>query len=131
MRADDEIRTRDPNLGKVVLYQLSHIRVSSFEDLDTLTQVQVHRKLRLCVLRLVFPSPARVSACVTDLTVHDQINSGNFICARNPEANGFLNNPANCVRENECVNHYYGNTDRLLAKLIGSMTKHQANILTK
>ncbi len=30
MRADDEIRTRDPNLGKVVLYQLSHIRVLHF-----------------------------------------------------------------------------------------------------
>jgi hypothetical protein len=27
LRADDEIRTRDPNLGKVVLYQLSHIRM--------------------------------------------------------------------------------------------------------
>ena len=26
--ADDGIRTRDPNLGKVVLYQLSHVRVS-------------------------------------------------------------------------------------------------------
>ena len=26
-RADDEIRTRDPHLGKVMLYQLSHIRV--------------------------------------------------------------------------------------------------------
>src|SRR5439155_23933981 len=26
-RADDGIRTRDPNLGKVVLYQLSHVRV--------------------------------------------------------------------------------------------------------
>jgi hypothetical protein len=25
--ADDGIRTRDPNLGKVVLYQLSHVRV--------------------------------------------------------------------------------------------------------
>src|SRR5688572_4092476 len=25
-RADDEIRTRDPHLGKVMLYQLSHIR---------------------------------------------------------------------------------------------------------
>ncbi len=24
--ADDGVRTRDPNLGKVVLYQLSHIR---------------------------------------------------------------------------------------------------------
>jgi len=27
-RADDGIRTRDPHLGKVVLYQLSHVRVS-------------------------------------------------------------------------------------------------------
>ena len=25
--ADDGVRTRDPNLGKVVLYQLSHIRI--------------------------------------------------------------------------------------------------------
>ena len=28
-RAEDGTRTRDPNLGKVVLYQLSHFRVSS------------------------------------------------------------------------------------------------------
>ena len=27
-RADDETRTRDPNLGKVVRYQLRYIRVS-------------------------------------------------------------------------------------------------------
>ena len=27
--ADDGIRTRDPNLGKVVLYQLSYVRVGS------------------------------------------------------------------------------------------------------
>gem|GEM_PF-3948627 len=26
--ADDEIRTRDPHLGKVMLYQLSYVRVS-------------------------------------------------------------------------------------------------------
>ena len=29
--ADDGIRTRDPNLGKVVLYQLSHVRVTAAE----------------------------------------------------------------------------------------------------
>jgi hypothetical protein len=29
--ADDGIRTRDPHLGKVVLYQLSHVRVRSEE----------------------------------------------------------------------------------------------------
>ncbi len=28
--ADDGIRTRDPHLGKVVLYQLSHVRAESF-----------------------------------------------------------------------------------------------------
>ncbi len=26
--ADDEIRTRDPHLGKVMLYQLSHVRIT-------------------------------------------------------------------------------------------------------
>ena len=29
--ADDGVRTRDPNLGKVVLYQLSHVRVSVYD----------------------------------------------------------------------------------------------------
>ncbi len=29
LRADDGIRTRDPHLGKVMLYQLSHVRVWS------------------------------------------------------------------------------------------------------
>jgi hypothetical protein len=30
-RAEDEIRTRDPHLGKVMLYQLSYFRVSDKE----------------------------------------------------------------------------------------------------
>ncbi len=29
LRADDGIRTRDPHLGKVMLYQLSHVRAAS------------------------------------------------------------------------------------------------------
>src|SRR6202046_5216246 len=28
LRADDGIRTRDPHLGKVMLYQLSHVRMA-------------------------------------------------------------------------------------------------------
>ena len=28
LRADDGTRTRDPHLGKVMLYQLSHVRMS-------------------------------------------------------------------------------------------------------
>ena len=33
-RADDEIRTRDIHLGKVVLYQLSYVRIFSPFRLD-------------------------------------------------------------------------------------------------
>jgi hypothetical protein len=29
IRADDGIRTRDPHLGKVMLYQLSHVRATA------------------------------------------------------------------------------------------------------
>ena len=32
LRADDGIRTRDPHLGKVMLYQLSHVRSAPFND---------------------------------------------------------------------------------------------------
>ena len=31
-RAENEARTRDPNLGKVVLYQLSYFRIESEEE---------------------------------------------------------------------------------------------------
>jgi hypothetical protein len=31
LRADDGIRTRDPHLGKVMLYQLSHVRARTPE----------------------------------------------------------------------------------------------------
>ena len=37
--ADDGIRTRDPHLGKVMLYQLSHVRVAQ----DRLSAVQADR----------------------------------------------------------------------------------------
>jgi hypothetical protein len=84
LRADDEIRTRDPNLGKVVLYQLSHIRVSYFQDLDTLTQ-------KLGYLQLSAPLPTRVAAGVSQFTVLDQVHAGDFIHASNAEANCFLN----------------------------------------
>ena len=31
LRADDGIRTRDPHLGKVMLYQLSHVRAAPLD----------------------------------------------------------------------------------------------------
>ena len=33
--ADDGVRTRDPDLGKVVLYQLSHVRNARRYDTET------------------------------------------------------------------------------------------------
>ena len=33
--ADDGIRTRDPNLGKVMLYQLSHVRATAIYYTDS------------------------------------------------------------------------------------------------
>ena len=36
MGAEDEARTRDPNLGKVVLYQLSYFRIKlMWEKMDS------------------------------------------------------------------------------------------------
>ncbi len=35
-RAENEARTRDPNLGKVVLYQLSYFRISFLKMNDFL-----------------------------------------------------------------------------------------------
>ena len=32
--ADNGIRTRDPHLGKVMLYQLSHVRMFDFQNLE-------------------------------------------------------------------------------------------------
>src|SRR5438093_12293130 len=40
LRADDGIRTRDPHLGKVMLYQLSHVRMTA------------HRRAKHCQPRL-------------------------------------------------------------------------------
>ena len=38
LRADDGIRTRDPHLGKVMLYQLSHVRTTAFGDRSPLVR---------------------------------------------------------------------------------------------
>ena len=35
--AENETRTRDPNLGKVVLYQLSYFRLTQSEEEETRT----------------------------------------------------------------------------------------------
>src|SRR5579875_1297128 len=46
LRADDGTRTRDPHLGKVMLYQLSHVRVGGLHPVAfcTLTDSAARRK---------------------------------------------------------------------------------------
>ena len=36
--ADNGVRTRDPHLGKVVLYQLSHVRICSLRFRETIVK---------------------------------------------------------------------------------------------
>ena len=38
--ADNGVRTRDPHLGKVVLYQLSHVRIAKQYSRQSIDQVQ-------------------------------------------------------------------------------------------
>ncbi len=44
--ADDGVRTRDPDLGKVVLYQLSHVRIARKYDIRTYRGAQVLFSIR-------------------------------------------------------------------------------------
>src|ERR1700684_3365785 len=45
LRADDGIRTRDPHLGKVMLYQLSHVRTPALRPMPTGTVPGVRTEL--------------------------------------------------------------------------------------
>ena len=54
-RAEDGTRIRDPNLGKVVLYQLSYFRLCFFVSLSRLTGAKIEPfSKRPNVLRLFF-----------------------------------------------------------------------------
>ena len=41
LRAENETRTRDPNLGKVMLYQLSYFRKFSVNKLERKTRLEL------------------------------------------------------------------------------------------
>ena len=45
-RADDGIRTRDPHLGKVMLYQLSHVRITGPRETSGLSAGSLRRCVR-------------------------------------------------------------------------------------
>jgi hypothetical protein len=49
-RAEDEIRTRDPHLGKVMLYQLSYFRICAENGLQIYTLQHFSQK-KLLVFR--------------------------------------------------------------------------------
>ena len=59
-RAEDEVRTRDPQLGRLMLYQLSYFRFFRFEGASSSVP------LRLCVGREGFEPP---KACASRFTV--------------------------------------------------------------
>ena len=59
LRAENETRTRDPNLGKVVLYQLSYFRLTLCEEEETRTPTPYwHYPLK--VARLPIPPPLQL-----------------------------------------------------------------------
>ena len=65
--ADDGVRTRDPDLGKVVLYQLSHVRVARKYNNGTPTVAQApifdfFRRRDAARRRDAYPEPACGSA---------------------------------------------------------------------
>ena len=45
LRADDGIRTRDPHLGKVMLYQLSHVRMLMLSQPSVFARAGVRSEL--------------------------------------------------------------------------------------
>ena len=61
LRADDEARTRDLNLGKVVLYQLSYVRLLSATDFAA---VEVRENRTRCVPVDKLGVPRRLPAFV-------------------------------------------------------------------
>ena len=54
-RAENETRTRDPNLGKVVLYQLSYFRIISFATAGYPTRLRMQRYTKFFSLQIFRP----------------------------------------------------------------------------
>ena len=52
LRAENETRTRDPNLGKVVLYQLSYFRSTLFYNRRLATRLRVQRYIKFSVIQI-------------------------------------------------------------------------------
>ena len=121
-RADDEIRTRDPNLGKVVLYQLSHIRMSLFKTTRTLTDLgNIRQKDK--------PPPGKgiqaeayqkcyLDSIVTEgvglFTVYNSVNTSDFILCFDPEANGLLYYPSDNESQDEGISQDCSRSNSLL-----------------
>ena len=70
LRADDEARTRDLNLGKVALYQLSYVRLRPPETggaKRTIADAHPRSNSGTALARRVFPPP-RVASCACGST---------------------------------------------------------------
>ena len=57
-RAENETRTRDPNLGKVMLYQLSYFRVNGCKCMEFLYNFQTFRPFLLKKISVLIYSKA-------------------------------------------------------------------------
>ena len=109
LRADDETRTRDPNLGKVVRYQLRYIRIALNRTLKlchrNCSMLQVCKKReenspRFSASNLL--SLVRIlTEAVGSLTVNHDVDACNLFFALHPESNGLLNREANDEGDNE------------------------------
>ena len=103
LRADDETRTRDPNLGKVVRYQLRYIRIALNRTLKlchrNCSMLQVCKKREEISSRFSAFSLLSVvwvlAKAVRSFAVNHDVDTRDFLFALDSEANGLLNCEAN------------------------------------
>ena len=73
-RAENGTRTRDPNLGKVVLYQLSYFRLFYFQEVKRrrleLPRHNCHYPLK--VARLPIPPPLQHLDAILNISAQDR-----------------------------------------------------------
>ena len=78
--ADNGARTRDPNLGKVVLYQLSHVRLrgSTIREFSRVCKRQhlLHKRIRLAVSRVDLQPHRNGSHIHQDSALHVALSPG-------------------------------------------------------
>ena len=103
LRADDETRTRDPNLGKVVRYQLRYIRIALNKELGNYA-TQFPTSCNIEKRRGFYPPPFVLfqlalgwilAKAVGGFAVDNEVNTGDFLFALDSESDGLLDRESN------------------------------------